>query len=76
MQMTRAEKRLGRATAPEMMEGSMILNVDGAARKSEDGFKSSCGACLYVNGNIVAKKGLYLGSKSNNVAEYEGFGSH
>eukprot|EP00973_Karenia_brevis_P032455 4476420-Karenia_brevis.AAC.1 len=72
MHLSGAERRLQRSTAPEMPAGHALYFADGASRRRDDGALASYGCILMIDDQLVARKGVYLGSETNNVAEYRG----
>ena len=50
-----------------------MYNSDGASRlQPENSRKASFGAELCVNGDVVARYGVFIGDRTNNEAEYSG----
>ena len=70
---SRAERRQKRMRAPQMLRDWWVYNSDGGARSQPDAsYKASYGVQLSVNEAVVAKVAVYIGDRTNNVAEYRG----
>ena len=72
LQLTKAQKRAAVSRPPVMPSGCMLYSTDGAARRTDEGYLSSYGVMLRVNGQCISKRGVFLGDCTNNVAEYRG----
>ena|SRR5579859_7046957 len=56
------------ASEQVITSGIWHLYVDGAARNNPG--PAGAGLCLFKDGKAIVKKGFFLGSKTNNQAEY------
>ena len=69
LQLTRAERRAVRSHPPDMPQGWFIYFSDGASRSGDAERQASFGVVLKINGEIIARLGVYLGDETNNEAD-------